>query len=95
MLFFMNLAMYRCIAVDVEMPVAWDADKYNMQHKRRGHAVIFNHDTFDHPRDYKHREGSQIDVKNLQEAFSSLLFDVTIHNNLEYLKIKEVISART
>jgi caspase-like apoptosis-related cysteine protease len=84
--------MYRCAAVDAEMPVAWDADEYNMQHKRRGHAVIFNHDTFDSS-DYEPREGSQIDVKNLEEAFRSLLFDVTIHNNLEYSKIKKVISA--
>jgi caspase-like apoptosis-related cysteine protease len=89
----MSHTFYRCIAVDVQMPVVWDAEEYNMQHKRRGHAVIFNHDTFDTDK-YAPREGSQVDVKNLHKAFSSLLFDVNVHNNLEYSKIKEVISAR-
>ncbi|KDR22859.1 hypothetical protein L798_00179 [Zootermopsis nevadensis] len=84
--------MYRCIAVEADMPVDWNADEYNMQHKRRGHAVIFNHDMFE-TRNYAPREGSHIDVENLREAFSSLLFDVTIHNNLEYSKIKKVITA--
>jgi caspase-like apoptosis-related cysteine protease len=78
--------------VDIEMPVAWDASKYNMKHKRRGRAVIFNHDTFDTD-DYAPREGSKYDIKNLHETFTSLLFEVTIHDNLEYSGIKEVISA--
>jgi hypothetical protein len=38
-------------------------------------------------------EKDLIVVKDLHEAFSSLLFDVTIRNNLEYSKIKEVVSA--
>jgi len=79
------------VELEVEIPVDWDAREYNMQHRRRGHAVIFNHDTFetDH---YAPREGSKIDVKNLYEKFSSLLFDVTIHENLEYSEIKNTIS---
>jgi hypothetical protein len=75
------------------MPVDWDASKYNMEHKRRGHAVIFNHDTFDTSH-YVPREGSKFDIKNLHESFTSLLFEVTIHNNLEYSKIKDTVSAR-
>lgn len=63
------------------MPVAWDASEYNMKHKRRGHAVIFNHDIFD-TNDYAPREGSELDVKSLDETFTSLLFKVTTHNNL-------------
>ncbi|PNF30631.1 hypothetical protein B7P43_G06128 [Cryptotermes secundus] len=82
----------RCVSMAVEMPVAWDASEYNMKHKRRGQAVIFNHDTFD-TNDYAPREGSKLDVKKLHETFTSLLFEVTIHNNLEYSDIKEAISA--
>jgi hypothetical protein len=78
--------------VDLEMPVAWDASMYNMKHKRRGCAVIFNHDTFD-TNDYEPRHGSKLDIKNLHETFTSLLFEVTIHDNLEYSEIREAISA--
>jgi hypothetical protein len=74
------------------MPVAWDASEYNMKHKHRGHAVIFNHDIFD-TTDYAPRVGSKLDVRNLHETFTSLMFEVTVHNNLEYSEIKEAISA--
>jgi hypothetical protein len=84
----MSLPLYRCIAVDAEMPVAWDADEYSMQHKRRGHAVISNHDTFD-TNDYAPREGYRIDVKDLHALFCLMSSFIT---NLEYSKIKEVIS---
>ena len=86
-----RLPLYSSVELEVKMPVDWDAKEYNMQHKRRGHAVIFNHDTFetDH---YATREGSKLDVIHLYEKFSSLLFDVTVHDNLEYSQIKETIS---
>jgi caspase-like apoptosis-related cysteine protease len=87
------MPLYSFVAVEAKMPVDWDANEYNMQHKRRGRAVIFNHDTFD-TKQYATREGSQIDVNNLCETFSSLLFDVTVHNNLEYSDIKSTISKR-
>jgi caspase-like apoptosis-related cysteine protease len=83
--------LYRSEEVEAVMPVDWDASEYNMQHKRRGHAVIFNHVTFEDVR-YKPRKGSEFDVKALREKFSSLHFDVTVHDNLEYSKIKEIIS---
>lgn len=79
------------VELEVEMPVDWDASEYNMQHRRRGHAVIFNHDTFDSDH-YAPREGSKMDVKNLCETFSSLLFDVSVHDNLEYSEIKHTIA---
>jgi caspase-like apoptosis-related cysteine protease len=80
--------------MEVEMPVDWDASEYNMQHKRRGRAVIFNNDTFD-TEHYAPREGSKIDVENLHKILSSLLFDVTVHHNLEYSEIRNIISKRT
>ena len=86
-----RLPLYSSVELEAEMPVAWNANEYNMKHRRRGHAVIFNHDTFetDH---YAPREGSKIDVKDLCKTFSSLLFDVTVHDNLEYSEIKDTIS---
>lgn len=82
---------FSSVELEVEMPVDWDATEYNMQHRRRGRAIIFNHDTFDTDH-YAPREGSKIDVKNLCETFSSLLFEVTVHDNLEYSEIKDTIS---
>jgi len=79
------------VELEAEMPVDWDASEYNMQHRRRGHAVIFNHDIFDSDH-YAPRKGSKMDVKNLRETFSSLLFDVIVHDNLEYSEIKNTIS---
>jgi len=89
-----RLPLYSSVELEAEMPVDWDASEYNMQHKRRGHAVIFNHDTFDSDH-YAPREGSKTDVNNLCETFSSLQFDVTVHDNLEYSQIKKAISKCT
>jgi len=86
-----RLPLYSSVELEAVMPVDWGAKEYNMQHRRRGHAVIFNHDTFDSDH-YAPREGSKTDVKNLCETFGSLLFDVAVHNNLEYSEIKDTIS---
>lgn len=80
-----------CVEMEVHIPVDWDASEYNMQHKRRGRAVIFNNDIFE-TEHYAPREGSKIDVKTLCETFSSLLFDVTVHDNLEYSEVKHIVS---
>ncbi|PSN37232.1 hypothetical protein C0J52_12659 [Blattella germanica] len=81
----------RTSSIEAEMPVALDAEEYNMNHINRGHAIIFNHDTFDR-NNYPPREGSEHDVKNLVKTFKSLGFEVTIHDNLTYGKIQDVIS---
>lgn len=77
--------------MEIEMPVGWNASEYNMRHRRRGHAVIFNHDVFE-TKHYAPREGSKIDVNNLCEKLCSLQFDVTVHDNLEYSEIRDTIS---
>ena len=87
-----RLPLYSSVELEAVMPVDWDASEYNMQHRRRGHAVIFNHDTFEDVMRYPSREGSQFDVEALRDTFGSLHFDVTVHNNLEYSKIKDTIS---
>nr|CAD7446862.1 unnamed protein product [Timema bartmani] len=71
------------------MPVHKDAHEYNMNHKRRGKAVIFNHDEFELK---ETRLGSHVDVENLNHVFSGLGFQVEIHNNLEFVEIKGIIS---
>lgn len=76
--------------IEVPMPVAKDAYEYNMNHRRRGRAVIFNHDDF--KMDMVPRPGSTTDVKNLECVFSELGFQVSVHNNLNYKEINDELN---
>jgi caspase-like apoptosis-related cysteine protease len=70
------------------MPVERDAEEYNMTHKRRGKAVIFNHDTFS---SVPSRAGSQLDVQNLEISYKALGFEVTTYSNLSHTEITKVV----
>ncbi|KAJ9598226.1 hypothetical protein L9F63_011047 [Diploptera punctata] len=71
-------------------PVDRDAIEYNMNHKRRGKAVIFNHEEFD---SRPFRDGSHHDVASLEKTYGNLGFEVVIYNNLDYQQIKVQINA--
>lgn len=74
------------------MPVEEDAEEYNMKHKRRGKAVIFNHDKFAND-SAKPRVGSHVDVQSLEITYKALDFEVTTYNNLSHSEIRNVINA--
>ncbi|OWR45225.1 caspase-1 [Danaus plexippus] len=65
-----------------KMPVHRNAQRYNMQHPKRGMALIFNHETFD-IHNLKQRTGTSVDSDNLSKVLKSLGFKVTILNNLK------------
>jgi caspase-like apoptosis-related cysteine protease len=74
------------------MPVKKDAEEYNMNHKRRGKAVIFNHDAF---KDQSlNRDGSAVDVNILRETYGALGFEVIVHMNLNTIDIQNAITER-
>jgi len=73
------------------MPVEKDAEEYNMNHKRRGKAVIFNHDKF---KNKTPRPGSAIDVRVLTETYEALGFEVVVHDNLKSADIQNTITER-
>ena len=73
------------------MPVEKDAEEYNMNHKRRGKAVIFNHDEF---KNKSPRPGSAIDVRVLTETYEALGFEVVVHKNLKFTDIQNAITER-
>ena len=73
------------------MPVEKDAEEYNMNHKRRGKAVIFNHDMFRHN---SSRPGSAVDVSVLTETYGALGFEVVVHENLKFTGIQNAITER-
>jgi caspase 6 len=54
---------------------------YKFDHKRRGTAVIFNHEIFDVQHLGK-RNGTNADRDNLESCLRRLGFEVIIHNNL-------------
>jgi len=70
------------------MPVEKDAEYYNMNHKRRGLAFIFNHKHFDPRLGLKTRNGTDADRDNLRITLRQLDFDVQVHNDLSFKEIE-------
>ncbi|CAH1646182.1 unnamed protein product [Spodoptera littoralis] len=62
---------------------------YHMNHKYRGKAIIFSHDSFDI--DIPPRAGTRKDCNNLDECLTTLGFDVNIFHNLKYTNIMKQI----
>ena len=69
------------------MPVERDSEIYNMNHKRRGVAFIFNHMYFDPRLGLKQRNGTNADRDNLRATLRGLDFEVRVFNDLT---VKEV-----
>ena len=62
------------------MSVDRNAMEYNMNHKKRGLALIFNHEEFEIPF-LENRKGTNFDAEKLKETFENLHFEVTIHKD--------------
>ena len=58
-----------------------------MSHEKRGLAIIFNHMLFDAQTGHSTRNGTEVDVKKLEETCKKLEFDVIIHNDLRRAEI--------
>lgn len=76
--------------VVAKMPVAKYASHYNMGHKKRGLALIFNHEKFECG-NLKPRAGTNEDCKNLKECLINLGFDVHVFVDLNYFDIEDHI----
>ncbi|XP_045848495.1 group XIIA secretory phospholipase A2 isoform X3 [Meles meles] len=59
------------------------AEKYKMDHKRRGTALIFNHERFFWHLMLPERRGTNADRDNLTRRFSELGFEVKCFNDLK------------
>lgn len=68
-----------------------DAWYYNMNHKYRGKAIIFNHENFQ-VRDLKPRLGTRIDCINLEKSLKKLGFDVITYLDLSVEELDEKLS---
>ena len=75
----------------VKMPVDRDSETYNMNHRRRGYALIFNHKNFDPRLDLKTRNGTDADRDNLQLTLRQLGFDVKVYNDCSFKEIEQIL----
>ncbi len=66
------------------MPVEKDSEVYNMNHRRRGVAYVFNHMHFDERLGLKQRNGTNADRDNLRLTLRSLDFEVRVYNDLVF-----------
>uniref|UniRef100_A0A1A9VDR7 Caspase n=1 Tax=Glossina austeni TaxID=7395 RepID=A0A1A9VDR7_GLOAU len=62
------------------MPTDRHAIEYNMRHKNRGLALIFNHEHFEVPT-LKSRSGTNVDCDNLARVLKQLDFDVLTYKD--------------
>lgn len=76
--------------VYARMPVDKDAMFYNMNHKNRGRAVIFNHENFQIDR-LRPRSGTEVDAANLKDALKAFGFDVSVYHDLNYRELKRIV----
>lgn len=75
------------------MPVNKDAEHYNMNHKKRGLALIFNHKHFDPRLGLKQPNGTDADRDNLRITLRQLQFDVQVYDDLSFKAIEQTLEA--
>lgn len=63
---------------------------YDMNHKNRGVALIFNHEEFDDT-DWSVRHGTRADCDNLIKTFTALNFDVRVYEDLTKSEVKNIL----
>ncbi|XP_053357973.1 caspase-6-like [Clarias gariepinus] len=66
-------------------------EEYNMKHKRRGLALIFNQETFYWQLMFNPRNGTRADKENLKTRFEQLGFEVKVFNDLKQEEVLEII----
>ncbi|XP_023164047.1 caspase [Drosophila hydei] len=66
------------------------AAEYNMRHKNRGMAIIFNHEHFT-VQSLKARAGTNVDCENLSRVLKQLDFDVSVYKDCRYQEILSTI----
>ena len=72
------------------MPINQD-HWYNMNHSRRGIAVILNHENFDEHLGLSVRNGTDVDQENLLMTLQQLDFEVKVYKDLPYKEIENIL----
>lgn len=66
------------------------ATQYDMSHKKRGRALIFNNQHFDIP-SLKSRPASNVDCENLKVALTKMHFKVKVYSNCTFEEIQKAL----
>jgi len=77
----------------ISMPTTKDADNYNMNHRRRGKAIVFNHMNFESKLGLRPRNGTHNDRDNLRVVLRQLDFEVEVYNDLPYKEIERILES--
>ncbi|CAG0891170.1 unnamed protein product, partial [Darwinula stevensoni] len=75
----------------IPVGVARNDRHYNMDHPRRGKALVFNHEVFHEDTELSRRDGTNQDRERLVHALGNLGFEVIIFNDKTYQHIMEAI----
>jgi len=73
------------------MPCAKDAEQYNMRHRRRGVALLFNHKHFAPHLGLKQRNGTDQDRENLSNTLRKLDFEVRVYEDRAWKDIDGIL----
>ena len=84
-----------CFQNVAAMPVHKDSEVYNMNHRRRGLAIVFNHKHFDPRLQLKQRNGTDADRDNLRQTLNLLDFTVNVYNDASYKEMEAILVSRS
>lgn len=73
------------------MPTHKDSENYNMKHRRRGKAFIFNHMNFESKLQLRARNGTDNDRDNLRVVLRQLDFQVEVYNDLPCKEVERIL----
>lgn len=65
---------------------------YNMNHRNRGMAIIFNHENFKTNLNLKARSGTNLDRSNLENSFKKLGFSTQVYHDKTQSEVLDIIS---
>ena len=81
----------RCESFSMPTNTSKDAELYNMNHRRRGKAYVFNHMNFDPRLQLGPRNGTNCDKDNLSTCLKQLDFEVEVHDDLPFKEIERIL----
>ena len=87
-----TLETINCVFRQYTAPIEADAGEYNMDHEKRGRAIIFNHEKYSEDLGLQERTGTHADKICLKQRFEKLKFDVDVFDDLKVDEIKKKLA---
>jgi len=87
-----TLETINCVFRQYTAPIEADAKEYNMDHEKRGRAIIFNHEKFKDYLGVEERTGTNTDKIRLKQCFEKLKFDVDVFDDSKVDEIRNKLT---